>query len=241
MSAETVFQRLPVGRPVSVGSVGRRGFTVMLAAGIVNPMGPTLAVVAVDGPFDEGARLPVIAMSLNPFRQGCQVVGEVSIGETWDPVEDASIFFPDVPLQGCPSVLLPSIWLEESDAVALYARFLMRFDDGAELFAGVRRFPGDPIARVQAEMDRAFSGMAGKGREGTPGSRPREGRLERNAASSLAAMLLESGANKAELRAFVLAWRGSIEHQAGSRLEAMSFATFADLFARLAETCTVPA
>ncbi len=72
-------------------------------------------------------------MSLNPFGHTYEIVGQATVGVTWDPVEDVLPFLKHVRLQGCPTVLIPNIWITPADAVDLYTRFLTRFEDGSAL------------------------------------------------------------------------------------------------------------
>lgn len=76
---------------------------------------------------------------------------------------------------------------------------------------GVRRFPHDPFERVAAEIQLATGAVArgvGPSVRGEP--------LTGAEAAELASALLEPDAARSELRAFVEAWRGSIEFRGGA-------------------------
>lgn len=240
MEGETRFERRRSARKVPLASVGKRGYTVLLGVGIVNPFGPTLAVIATDGPLDAGARLPVLLMTLNPFAQACHVLGHLTIGERWDPVEDVVPFLDDIPLQGAPTLLLPSVRLSEEDAIALHARLLARFDDGARVLERVRSFPANPVDRVQAEVDLAFADLGKMLREGMDAADAPAARLDGEDAHELARALLDGHGASAELEAFFLAWSGSIACQPVLGPGAMSLADFAQVFSRLAESVDLP-
>lgn len=233
---DSVFERFDDGVPEPMESVGLRGFSVLLAVGIVNPMGPTLAVLAADGPLDEGAPVRLLAIALNPFSQHCSVVGQVTVGETWDPVADALPFLRDLPVHSCPTLLFPNAWLDDADSVQLHSALLMKFDDGLELLGKVRKFPCLPVARVQADIDEVNAGVRGRA-AGKPGS----GRLNETTAPELAKLLLDPRAARAELQAFMYAWTGSIEFVGGAMgARAMPLPALARFLAELALTCRVP-
>jgi hypothetical protein len=51
---------------VALKSVGKKGFTTLIATGIVNPAGPTLHVVAADDYFPTAqGRIPILHFMLN--------------------------------------------------------------------------------------------------------------------------------------------------------------------------------
>ena len=236
MAYESVFESYAVSRPVEdLARAGDQGFSVLFMAGIVNPMGPTLAVLVADGPFDEdGACLPVISMSLNPFSRTYETVGQVIVGETWDPVEDVLPFLKHVRLQGCPTVLIPNIWMTPTDAVELYTRFLTRFEDGSALLEQVRRFPSNPMDRVHAQMG-GLPDLLTKRKK----AKARPGPRDAQRAEELARLLLEPESVRAELRALLLAWGGAIDflHQGRTDLGAMPLPDFLRVLEMFADTC----
>jgi hypothetical protein len=140
--------------PTTLKQVTAQRVTSFLAAGIVNPFGPTLNVVAAAGELDPGAKLPVVRMILNPFSQELQTVGELTVGESWRP---SAVIYPifDLPFGSCPTLLLPSRLLDAEQATLLYAKFLRRFDDARRVLEDVQKFLGNPWDRVSMEMRRA--------------------------------------------------------------------------------------
>jgi hypothetical protein len=144
--------------PLSLEDIVGQSLTSLLVVGVVNPFGPTLTVVAVVGQFEAGRMLPVVYLMLNPFAQECTQVGETVISDTWQPLRDLQPLL-DLPFGSCPSLVLASSYLEEEDSIALYAEFLRHFSNARRVFERVRKYPGDPWKRVQAEVQGAFGNL----------------------------------------------------------------------------------
>ncbi len=184
MKTRCRFERAIESLKTSVHESGKKGYTTLLAAGIVNPFGPTLSVLAVDGyfPLADG-RIPLIEMMLNPFAQSCTIVGTVDMGDNWTPLYDLQPFT-SLPLRSCPTLLLPSQFMAPDTVESLYADLLMTFDHGDRVLSSVRQYPGDPWTRIQAEIDDSLSGET----SGSPFAPPKSGtsRLNRSEATELA-------------------------------------------------------
>ncbi len=105
---ESIFRLWSDPKETSLDEVGKdEGLKTLFAWGIVNPFGPTLTVVATDGVlFVPGRKLPIVYLMLNPFQQEVRIVGEATIGQTFNAVRDLSPLF-RVRLGGCPTLLLP--------------------------------------------------------------------------------------------------------------------------------------
>ena len=232
MKTRCRFERAVKALETSFHESGKKPYTTLLAAGIVNPFGPTLSVLAVDGYFPRAdGRVPLIEMTLNPFAQTCTVVGTVDMGDNWTPLYDLQPFM-SLPLRSCPTLLLPSVYMTPGIVETLYADMLMTFDHGARALSGVRQYPGDPWARIQSEIDDSL---------GTPFAPPKGGttRLNRVEATELARTQLAPDNLRAEVLAFLDAWRGSIALQgAAAARTAMPFDRFLDIFALLATSCS---
>lgn len=212
--------------------VGKCGLTTYLAGGIVNPVGPTLTVIAADGTSDPGQELSLLHIVLNPFSQVVTEVGQVTLREEWD-ASDLQLFF-SLPFGDCPTLLLPSFLLPHEVAVTVYGRFLASFDGGFSVLERVRANPGDPWTRVQRYMD----GVAANP------SAPRSVRRPLNDAEAreFAEIQLTPSNMKVEIMAFLAAWDGAIEFAPASlRRDAMGFAEFLQTFALVTSSCTVPA
>jgi hypothetical protein len=138
---------------VALKSVGKKGFTTLIATGIVNPAGPTLHVVAADDYFPTAqGRIPILHFMLNPFLQTCRIVGAVELREEWSPVDDLAPFM-SLAYGSCPTLLLPSIFSSAEGNERVYARLLRDCDGGAGVLSSVERHLGDPWSRVQNAID----------------------------------------------------------------------------------------
>jgi hypothetical protein len=236
---DCVFETLSEPREVPFRDVGRNGFTVFLAAGIVNPFGPTLEVIASDADGEDGGRLPIVNMTVNPFSQCSRVTGYVTVGETWNSLLDVQPFLTSS-LQACPSLLLPSVYHQHEQAVQFYARFLQQFANGAGLLAQVKRFPSNPWNRIGAEMKGTSGGLLARLLGGPRANSPR--RLNPEQAKELAELQLAPKSLLGELQAFLAAWSGSIEFQGNGPVAgaALSFEWLVQFLARLSITCRLP-
>lgn len=207
--------------------------TFLLGAGIVNPMGPTLNVLAMEGLGNPGDTAKVCQLSLNPFNQSCNEVGEVVIGDVWNPPHDLMPF-----LDGwgsCPTLLIPSALYNQKAAEELFSRFLQRFEDGAETLQQIRKHPGDPWTRVKGEMD-GLAGMLQRLMKGN-GEEKKDGPLDATAAAEYAKLQLDPKNLKEEFSAFMFAWEGS---QNFLKMPGTSKEDFLQVFSRLAMTARVP-
>jgi hypothetical protein len=210
--------------------------TALLVAGIVNPFGPTLAAVIVVGKLKPGAKLPVARLVLNPFNQEVDAVGNLAVGKKMLLSAVMPPLF-SLPFGSCPSVLLPSIHLEDDHSVALHAEFLRGFNEARDVLQQVRRYLGNPWDRVSAEVRRGAEQFAELGAGVSGGVDPEP--LDEAEARELARLLLSEQHMKPELQAFFYAWSGSIDHMAPG-LATMSFATFASVFEHVTSSCQVP-
>lgn len=233
----------PLARPESVDPERLPGstLTTLMAAGIVNPFGPTLAGLALEGETRWESRLPLLHVSLNPFRKAVRRLGMVDIEQSGDLVADLEIFS-TLALDGCPTLLLPSRLFEHGDAVRLYARFLTEFSDSGDTFDGIRRHPGDPWTRVQGEIDGGLSSLLEKftnaeldlDREPQP--------ISLDAAREFASTQLDPTNLREELKAFLYAWKGSVGFQAGGGDDVKEAAAHEGLnhLMPLLRTCRIP-
>lgn len=231
------FTLLGTSVPTSLSEAGKKGFTALIAGGIVNPFGPTLNVIAADGHFPTAqGRLPVLRIALNPFSQCCQTVGYVEMGDVWSPLEDLEPFLSARPFRSCPTLLIPSAFMTRDVARTFYARLLATFEDGAEVLAQVRQYPGDPWNRIETGMDAIF--QAQRSRKAPT----KRAMLTDSEALELATTQLAPDNTHSELAAFLDAWESSIQLQGSSPAarSAMSLEKFAELFSRLCTTCDLP-
>lgn len=239
MIRESKFNVLDDHYEISLGQVGKNGLTTLIAGGIINPFGPTLTAVVIDGQVNPGSQHRVVELMLNPFSQTATEVGVAEIGESLTPIHQISKFFA-LPFGSCPTLLLPCALLERDEVRELYSRFLATFEDGRSVLDKVRAYPGDPWNRVQQDMD----GLEALLKSIVTGcsEEPPSGRLTPTEAIELADNLLKPDNLKAELQAFRFAWKGSIEFQGGGAMgkDAMSLETFTEYLALLAISCNLP-
>lgn len=67
MPDHSAFHVRDAPRKRSLKSVGKRELTTLLAGGIINPFGPTLTALVLEGTIEPGAKLPILSVMLNPF------------------------------------------------------------------------------------------------------------------------------------------------------------------------------
>jgi len=213
----------------------RSKFTVLHAAGFVNPLCPTLSVLAIDGQLENRGRQSILQANISPFIQTCEIVGQAEIGDTWHPLADIPPFLPGL-LSGCPTLMLPSAFLDEDAALELCARFFRLFEDGVGVLESVKRFPKDPWKRDESELDIALASTT----DAPPV--PVIARLDEAGSRELATLLLDPEAAKAELQAFLFAWNEAIELQRGGIMSktAMRLDELAQILVAMALSCRVP-
>lgn len=171
---------------------------VFFTLGIVNPFGPTLSFVGALGKSTAGAVLPLVNVMLNPFSQRVEQVGWFTVGDQWTPEAD---FEPLINLGfgACPTLLLLNASVPEQAREPLAAQILATFnEDVVDTLAGIRGHFGDPWTRVSQSMG--------------AGSADLEDEVDsEQAAGQLAELVLKPEHIWPEIRAFMYAWRGSIE------------------------------
>ena len=239
MSTESMFEAFQDPVDVDLMGLKKNGVTTLFGGGIINPFGPTLNAVVLNGKMKAGTTIPVIQMMLNPFSQSAAKVGTARIGDTWSPDLDLAHFF-NLQLGSCPTLLLPGAYFESDAATEFYAHFLATFSDGHRVLEHVRSFPGDPWNRVQQDIGRLDSKLENnhKGTSSDNDNKP----LTPSESLELSRNLLEPTNLKAELQAFLFAWNGSIEFQSGGAMAnmAMPVDAFIEWFSLLALSCNLP-
>ena len=231
------FTLLSEAVPTPVTAVGQSGFTTLIAGGVVNPFGPTLTLLTANGHFPKAVgRLPVLLITLNPFAQTCHTVGHVEIGDVWSPLEDLEPFLASLPFGACPTLLIPSSFMNPEVTRVLFARFLTTFEEGAEVLAKVRQCPDDPWRRNLTGLEGVFT--IGRPAEGPVERR----RLNDSEALELATTLLTPDHVRTELVAFLDAWEASVHFQSGEPEGpcAMPAEDFVERLAHLCATCHLP-
>ncbi len=234
MSSSFIFTKYDEPEETELGAFGSGIATTLIAAGIVNPMGPTLNILAMDGLGSPGATLKLFFVSLNPFSQSCHEVGEVLVGDVWVPQHDLMPFLNG--WGGCPTLLIPSALYAPEVAEELFTQFLRTFEDGRETLQQLRKYPGDPWTRVKQEMD-GTAEMLEKLLNGDSGEISEDGHLDGESAADFARLQMDPKNLKEEFDAFMFAWEGSTNFL---RLPSIAKEEFFQVFTRLAMTARVP-
>jgi len=213
--------------------VGGRLKTMYFAAGIVNPMGPTLNILVADGFGAPRDRMKIYKLMFNPFSQTCHMVGEVTVGDEWVPALDLAPFY-DLEWGSCPTLLIPSATYSPTAAKDLFVAFLQRFADGCEALTKVQEHPGNPWTRVKAEMDSAVGIM--KKLRNRLFKEQQGGPLNAKQSATLASLQLEPKNFEEEFRAFMYAWEGSMNFL---RIPGLSKDKFLEIFMHIAMTARI--
>ena len=230
------FVRFKDEREVDVALLENDFFTTYFATGIVNPMGPTLNAVVVRGFGPSNETQEILRIMLNPFSQTCHVIGELASGEDWEPLQDLRPFF-DLPSGSCPTFLMPSALYSTEVAESLFAELLAKFHDGSRPLSFLRKYPGDPWARVQREMSGTTGLFDSMKRKLVGDAKPRA--LTPIEAREFVQIQLQPKNLHAEFQAFMYAWKGSIDFTGMSK-NAMSQDRFTKMFSRLAICARLP-
>jgi hypothetical protein len=208
---------------------------VYFGAGIVNPMGPTLSLLIGDHIRNPRETQNLFQVIFNPFSQSCYKVGEVNVGDEWQPATDLAPFY-DLSWGCCPTFLIPSAAYSEKAGQSIFSEFLQTFEDGTKTLKKVKKHPGDPWTRVKGEVDGTV-GMLEKIRMGIFKESNLDGTLSPTQAAELARLQLDPKNLLEEFRAFMFAWEGS---QNFLRIPGLSKDQFLKTFSRLAMTARLP-
>jgi hypothetical protein len=231
MSKLSVVEKYNSSKSFPVSNLEDRNLQTIISGGIVNPMGPTLSALVIDGEIVIGAHLPILHISLNPFSNFVKEVGVVKCGEEWFNI-DSILPILSNDFGSCPTLLLPSrIFPSEIDVKTLYAKYIELFDDAASTLKKIKKYPGDPMNRVQYEMDNIQDSITMPDRK--------IGSVE-----ALEFVNIQTNSQNIieELRAFIYAWSGSIEFQKkhGVDISIMSEEEFIRAFTIIAASCDLP-
>jgi hypothetical protein len=217
--------------------------STLLCGGIVNPFGPTLNVLAALGEFERDRTLPLVYLMLNPFVSWAQEIGRCIIGKTWTPVRDWEPLL-SLDLGSCPSFVLPSVLLQEAEAIAIHAIWLQRARDARAVWNSIKAHAGNPWTRVNADVANAAEKyvepmLRGDSLPEAPPDVP----IEYEEALKFSEYVLSPGHMETELQALSGAWKHAIDLQrnAGNRLPViMDVEAFTTWLGAIARTCRFP-
>jgi len=241
MSKVSLVEKHKSSKSLPISSLENRNLITIFAGGIVNPMGPTLSVLALDGKAVIGAHLPILHISLNPFSSFVKEIGVVKCGEEWINTESILPLLSNN-FGSCPTLLLPSrIFSSEIEIKSLYAKFIESFDDASSTLKQIKKFPGDPMNRVQDEMDNIVGSV------NIDDTEVRDSKIELSKALEFVDIQTNSENLKSELKAFLYAWNGSINFQTENGAETLtafpsilSGEEFIEYLSIIAESCDLP-
>lgn len=241
MSQLSVVEKHKSSKSFPISSLEDRNLFTIIAGGIVNPMGPTLSVLALDGKAVIGAHLPILHISLNPFSSFMKEIGVVKCGEEWINTESILPLLSNN-FGSCPTLLLPSrIFSSEVEIKSLYAKFIESFDDASSTLKQIKKFPGDPMNRVQDEMDNIMDTININDKEVC------DRKIELFEALEFVNIQTNSENLKSELKAFLFAWNGSINFQTRNGVNTstafpsiVSGEEFIGHLSIIAESCDIP-
>lgn len=196
--------------PKDINDINGEDLIPLVGAGIVNPFGPTLTLLAIIGDIDLEGPFPLIYLMLNPFTQKAEIVGEVLI--------EIQIFSPsglqpllDFPFGSCPTLLFPSGYTCKDENIVVFSKFLRRFSEARNVFDSVKKYPGDPWGRIKEDIQKLPRYIAdhinGQNTEKCE-------QLSEEESIEFATILLSEEHASQEIAAFIAAWTGAIERQA---------------------------
>jgi hypothetical protein len=203
-TSPSIFSWLPKPQPRSVTGLERQMLDTLIVTALVNPFGPTLFALVAIGPIKMGGTFELVRVQLNPFSQSAELVGHLTIKNTWTPKLD---LVPAYKMMGkhCPSLFMVTPLMKD-DAQELAADFISKLEGSRQMLDNVRKHYGDPWTRVGEEIEQAATRVA----EGPKPSPP----LSRTEAEELAGLLLAEKHWEPETHALGHAWKGAIEHTA---------------------------
>lgn len=186
-------------------------FLILHGGGIVNPWGPTFTMTAAIGANEVGAELPLVYVMLNPFSQALFQVGVVKIRQLINPGELLLSAMPQAP-GVCPTALLLSQLLlaDSVDPLSILGQYLARCESGSLTLDFVRRFQGDPVARVKSEMKDATARIQA-GRTNAKQDCPEPRQLSADEGRELAQLQVTTLSWENEWKAFAQCWHESVE------------------------------
>lgn len=206
----------PIPKERSLETLDSARATLLLGWGIVNPFGPTLSALVVEGDASDANSGTILYIMLNPFTQWVYEVAEGAYSRDWD-LRRELIGFQNITVGGCPTFVAPRAGIADGAEVEFVTKFLLLFADGKATFDKVMEFPDDPVTRVDRAMKVAWEylgeSLSGKAVEAPPGyewppAAPRH--MSVLEAEALAKHLLITEVMAAELALIRYCWDGAI-------------------------------
>lgn len=212
---------------------------LLYAAGIVNPNGPTLNCY-----YSTIANQPdkMYRVMLHPTTDSISEVGLVY----WDlwknrpsSVELYADFFDD----SMPTLFMKGKELDAPIFQNLLKTYINHTSDVARTYTFVRNFPGDPFNRVSAEMKAATDAIRNRIQSNDLGALPESAaeprRLDQTEADHFLRLLSEEQNMIQEIKAFLMAYTGSIENVIPPSMVTIPFPVFITILKDLCVKCGI--
>lgn len=207
----------PQQRPLAILSTAQ--LLPFVTYGIVNPMGPTLSGICLALDHDQELS-EVLSFYLNPFAQDVVALGQMDLPEDRsDLVDEVAGIIEQCELfsEARFTLAIPHQTLSPHDMKRILILLLSRAERVGAQLERIRRFWGNPVDRVSAEMREPS----------TPSD------VTPKVLKEYVELISDMDHTKPEFAAFMTAWSGSINFVKGSKLEAMPATQFLAILERL--------
>ena len=186
-------------------------YRTILSYGIVNPFGPTLNFLITYGDLQNLNSLPVYLLQLHPFSP--EIVKKWTLSKESNakqiPIDDIS---DDLCNMGgsCPTLFIPGTILSAGDEGIVLARIVASKEGGVKTFENCKRFPAKAFDRVTYEIEHSGHQLLER-QVGMPSSFNSD-KLSKEEAREFVLFQSRPEYVKSEFDAFLLAYKGAIEH-----------------------------
>jgi hypothetical protein len=191
-----------MSRKTIMDQLQSRPCKLVIAAGIVNPFGPTIAGLVLLGK-SEGLEWELFSFSLNPFNQELKRLRPAKSAEAIHPSK--AVAEAGISLAGTPTFLIFSA-APDQEIIASARVIASTSNDLGSTVDLLRKFPGNPWDRVSKEIDDGFGSLS------APQSK-RHGNATPKDIDDYVAIILDTKNFSEEFAAFRTAWEGSINFQ----------------------------
>jgi hypothetical protein len=194
---------LKTRKQISYTTIDLDLFSCFLAAGIVNPFGPTLSCLGTLGKWKPGNVLHLVYMSVNPFSTNAEIVGEVNIGKStnWFELIEQSA----AEMKGLIATLLfANRNLTPEQASTVFQSLVKSYPNVSAILERLEKYFGNPVERVSVEIKSAIESLNAQG-----------GQIKEADASEvrrLTELFMDNKHRDMEIKAFLKAWEGAIGH-----------------------------
>ena len=181
---------------------------LVVAGGIVNPMGPTLGALLLLG-GKGSVDWALYRLSLNPFGQELTRLRAAKAEEASTPsgvIEEQRLGFDNVPT---------FLFFGPANSEEIYAcvrQIALASNDLATEVDRLRRYPGNPWDRISEEMDQANKQLATAKSPSAPDSKSDRKTTDQDIRDYIS-LIFEKKNLTEEISAFRTAWKGSIDFQ----------------------------